>query len=563
MLSTKYSRQYLIYNNIQGTFMTVNKRPHPIVGFLLLLPASLACILNLVIPSVSLLLTSFQRSNPLRGDSQFIGTENYQAFFQSPATSEVLGFTGLVVLLLVAVIAIMPALFAIGAHETGRLGRTLIRIAISLPLAFYSPVALGLAAQTLLRQREILFDLPQVTVGVLLAFHFGIVAGALAIFAYLMATAATEEDKGLSKIMMPMGVVWMVGFFAAIAVALQAFILPEIVIGGAFQTNLLAGYGIDIGLIRFDLGEWAAISTLQLIPLYILGIVTVAVLVATDLCITTRSEQHNLFSNKGVGIGILVVAGLFIFGAIALWTVAGVVTAVGGRSPEVAELFTPVVVLNTLLPSLFRLFVFQLPLLVLTALAIGALRPLGRWSEALLLLFAPWTYVAGHTLAGAYIQRFIALDLMGTRFATLPPLAMSIPMLIVLTLFYKGRVKDWQASGRFMTNVLLPSLPLIGLFSLAMLVYTGQNYTWQFMMITNSDFFTSPMTAARLLFSALPDAGATAVAIRHITWLRGIVVFILLVLSHVFVLDQLALTRMRYGDEVAELAENMPLDVEA
>ena len=62
---------------------------------------------------------------------------------------------------------------------------------------------------------------------------------------------------------------------------------------------------------------------------------------------------------------------------------------------------------NTLVPPAMSIFLLQLPIAYLGALGIGALRPLGRWSEWLLLPFAPWLFITALPLGiRSWLSRF-------------------------------------------------------------------------------------------------------------------------------------------------------------
>lgn len=531
----------------------MSQRPNPLIGFLMLIPAGIACITNLLLPTGSIFIQSLQDSRPFSDDSTFVGAENYQQLFENPMTQEVIQLTLLVTVFCVLLIALVPPLFALGAHETGRIGRVTSRILVSIPLAFYSPVAFALVVQLNLEQRvlrDILSEAPQVFVGGLIAWQFVAVGGALAISAYLMAAKASEVEASLSKIAAPLITVWVISILSAIALVLQAYTVPNLLTGGAFGTSLFAEYAVSRGLIQFRFGQWGAISIFQLAPLMLMGLITVAIIVATNLAITIKHDHAPIFPSKAVGIGLLVMTVPAVLGGLLLWSMAGVIAALGGGSPSLAEAFTPLTFVNTILPPIARLLLLQLPLLILTALAIGALRPLGRWSEALLLLFAPWLYVAGHTLAAGYVPRFTTLGLLGSPVTLLPPMAISIPMLVILTLFYKGRVPAWQQSGTFMKTVFVPSLPLLGLFCVGMVVYSSQNYSWQF-MVAIGDLATVPITASRVFLTAAFDTGAVSAAIRRLTVLQGVLTFALLVVGHLFVLERLALTQVASDMEPA------------
>jgi hypothetical protein len=129
--------------------------------------------------------------------------------------------------------------------------------------------------------------------------------------------------------------------------------------------------------------------------------------------------------------------------------------------------------LNTLLPPLVSVLLFQIPIAYVAALGIGSLRPLGRHSEWLLLPFCPWLFVGMETLGVQGFQNLRQLSSLGTFSALVSPLALSVPGLVILTLFFKGRQDEWRdaqasgakAVGSFFRQLVLPSLPLAALLA--------------------------------------------------------------------------------------------------
>lgn len=97
------------------------------------------------------------------------------------------------------------------------------------------------------------------------------------------------------------------------------------------------------------------------------------------------------------------------------------------------------------------------------ALGIGALRPLGKGSEWLLLPFAPWLLAGSGTLAFSQWSLARDLDLIGTFAALIPPVLVSVPALVVLTLLCRGLAQ--RATTGFARGVLLPSLPMAGVLA--------------------------------------------------------------------------------------------------
>ncbi|MFB4272684.1 hypothetical protein [Nonomuraea sp. GTA35] len=145
----------------------------------------------------------------------------------------------------------------------------------------------------------------------------------------------------------------------------------------------------------------------------------------------------------------------------------------------------------------------------LAALGIGGLRPLGRASEWLLLLFAPWLFVGPGPLAVANWQNVHNLGLIDSFPALIPPLLISVPALLVLTLLCKGLAE--RAGGDFFGGVLLPSLPMAGILAGAVALMNAHDLLWPMLVVQKPDLFTTPVAQVNQLAgytATTPDVGA-------------------------------------------------------
>ena len=147
--------------------------------------------------------------------------------------------------------------------------------------------------------------------------------------------------------------------------------------------------------------------------------------------------------------------------------------------------------LNTVLPSLLAALFIQLPVAYLGALGISVVRPFGKSSAWLLLLFSPWIFVTSTPLAFDAFQNLRSADLLDSPLALTPPLLLNVPMLFLLTLFFKGQFDSWQASGKdsspslkeALSHWVRPSLPL----ALFLMVVSG--------LATAQEVFTPYLTS--------------------------------------------------------------------
>jgi hypothetical protein len=231
---------------------------------------------------------------------------------------------------------------------------------------------------------------------------------------------------------------------------------------------------------------------------------------------------------------------------------AGLTALTGGaRFQEVSKLPVAQVMLNTAAPVGIAVLFVQLPLAYLAALGIGALQPLGRRSEWLLVLFSPWLFVTAGPLSIVAFQRLSGVHLLNTLFALVSPLWLSIPMLFVLTLFFKGQAPRWRAAcaagqpagAAFFRTLILPSLPLAFLLVCVAFAIGQQELLWPMIAAAKQQWRTVPVALAVLggQFASSPSSLAAALL------LFGLPTFALTLLAAilflVFYIDRLALSR--------------------
>jgi hypothetical protein len=203
--------------------------------------------------------------------------------------------------------------------------------------------------------------------------------------------------------------------------------------------------------------------------------------------------------------------------------------------------------LNTLLSPLLAVFLIQMPLAYAGALGIGALRPLGRRSDWLLLPFSPWLFMTIGPLSTAAFMNVQSMGWLNTRLGLVPPILVSVPALFILTLFFKGQAPGWRAaqaegrSGAFLRTLVLPSLPLAALLALALLLVEMRSLMWPLLVANDRELFTGSvalLTMARAFASDWPTLMAAVVSLGlPFFWLflLGFCIF------QIFYLDRLAI----------------------
>ncbi|SEG90733.1 ABC-type sugar transport system, permease component [Nonomuraea solani] len=191
--------------------------------------------------------------------------------------------------------------------------------------------------------------------------------------------------------------------------------------------------------------------------------------------------------------------------------------------------------MNTWVPALAGALV-SVGVAYLAALGIGGLRPLGRGSEWLLLAFAPWLFVGAGPLGNANWQNVRNLGLIDSFLALFPPLLVSVPALLVLTLLCKGLAE--RAGRDFFGGVFVPSLPMAGILAGAVTLVNAHDLLWPMLVVQKPGLYTAPVAQVAQLngFSSQAiDVGATTPVVVVAIALAA------LVAAQVFYLDRLAI----------------------
>jgi hypothetical protein len=420
-----------------------------------------------------------------------------------------LRFTALLAIARIAVVAVVPPLLAYGAALAGPRTRRLVRVAFTVPLALYMPVSLALAWRLVFAgARNPLLIEPSSAPWIFLfldgLYTLGL-AAALGLFAYPAALAVEGAPASRSSRLAFLAV-WLASVIAALASALQSFTWSYALTNGgpgnATTTLMLLFY--KLGLQNLQLGPAAAIGVFILVLLAPLGLALAALAAFGGVRLEAAAAGPGEAGQRAgppYGAALLAVALLIAGGACALSALPLPVAAARagdfGRLGEAAPLGR--VLLSTLGPPLVSVLLVQVPVAYTGALAIGALRPLGRWSEALLLPFGPWLFVGAGPLSIAFLTRLRDAELLGTFVAQIPPIGLTLPMLFILALFFKGQsARRRPGAGSFLDAVIRPSLPLAGILaSLALFAALGDLY-WPLLTGFRPEASSASVALARL-----------------------------------------------------------------
>ncbi len=544
-----------------------------LLGLALLLPAALCCLGTLLGPTLQTFLLSL-RSGSFLSAGDFVGPENYRRLLGLAPIAGSIRFALRLLGTRLAAAAILPLLLALAANELGDGARKVIRLVFSLPLALYAPVALAGAWALALAPGQTLADVraaPRVLLRIDGVLILG-VACAVGLIAYLAALRSpAAEGSGWRRARGPVLFVWLLSLTAVVAAGLQTFALPYVMTaGGPLSSTLtpaLAYYQTAFVTGRF--GAAAALAAILLAVIMMLGVVAGLLVIGSGLRLATVSPRETgaRLLGRTAGIALLTLCLLVVVG-LWLWNngpLAGVLLQSmrrGGGTSRLTEA-VPVgrVLLNTYVRPLVAVVLVQLPVAYLGGLAIGALRPLGRRSDWLLLPFSPWLFVTLGPLTLPWVLALQRAGLWGTLAVWLPTLSFSVPMLFVLTLFFKGRAARWRAaraSGRSALSALAgellwPSWPLALFLALLALLVQTQDLEWPLVAAREPISFTGNLALMWLRgqYFAQPTAAPVfgAAIVRFL--LPGFLFFsVAFGILHILYLDHVVLTR----DELGALA---------
>lgn len=530
-----------------------------LLGFGLLLPAGLALLLGYVVPTVVTIYLSFTDYSVF-GSAQWTGVDNYTRLVEDDRRLGV-GFALLLALVPLLVLLLVAPLLAWSADRAGRPMRLVTRIALSLPMVCIAPAALA-AAWAADRNPRLLVPDPgdrfadpltaQWTLGAMLWISlFGLIC-AIGVTVYLSAFRGRGSGRSAWPAVLTVG-----GFatLAAVAVALQSFTYPYTITAGgpmeATTTPMLTTFSSAFQ--EWNMGYGSARVMVVLLPVMFLGIGATVLLLLTRLRVEMAAQVPGPAAGDmapprwdGVRVIALVIAalGLIVVLAIAAYGLWPWLSGLGRTGPDLGASKTASLVVNTWLAPLVSTVV-GVGLAALAGFGIGALRPLGRSSELLLLPFAPWLFIGVGPL---FVTQYVFAQEVGVLdsfLANIPPVWLVVPALVLFTLLFRGLESQRRARAAIgpdpgVGRLLLWSLPMLVLVGAATWLVQAQSLLWPLLVGVNPDRWSGPVLAVQQLYrySAAPGDLGYALVLP----IPAIVIFALLLgLLQVFYLDKLAI----------------------
>ncbi|WPF82795.1 hypothetical protein SANBI_000413 [Sanguibacter sp. 4.1] len=430
---------------------------------------------------------------------------------------------------------VLGPLVASVASRAGRATRLVSRGLLAVPLFCFSPVAYyvaqwgtqrgGGSAETLRRAQEV--GGSQAELVVIAGLSVVGLVGALSATLYLAAmrrSAVSRAGWAAS------GVVTAVVVLAVTTLSLMVTTVPLLLTAdladrGTTTPGMLVYEWV---FLRYDLPTGSAALALLLVPTVLVGVLLVALVLATRLRVeivprdagaggvrllgrlrrrgagagsaaaaTGAGAQPAASAGRASGAGDgtesrTTVASVLSVVLVSALAIASVVVSwpwlQGILETEVAPSIdsTTLQITTWLSSALTGLIVVVLA--VVGGFGIGYLRPAGRRSEWLLLAFSPFLLVGTTSLLPALFEAGADEGTLGTLRGLVTPLWVSVPLLVLFTLVFADlrRSRDAGVEGAVRSAV-APVLGLVGLSGLVVAWVHGQQYLWPLVVSYGSD----------------------------------------------------------------------------
>ncbi|MBT8224703.1 MAG: sugar ABC transporter permease, partial [Dactylosporangium sp.] len=465
-----------------------------VVGFVLLVPALMALLWSYVIPTITTIVKSFQRDTPF-SEPEGVGTKNYETAFSNGLAGD-LGFALLLALVPVLVALLVAPLLAMAAHHSGRVARLITRGLLAAPLVCYAPTAIAAAWRAdRLDPGDRAGDAAAGTVVTVAGWVFLGFVVAVAATLYLSALRGRRPVPALLTV----GAVLALGI---VALAVQSYAVP--VATAAMVNQDTATPLVDVfnfGFRNAQLGQGATVSTLLLLVLGLLGLAATAILLATRARVEfggwrDRPDAATTAPARGRPLPLVLLVVLLAAGFAGLgYALTPWFGSFTGGKPLPGDVSSGQILLNTWGAPLISSAV-GVGLAALAGFGIGALRPLGRHSELLLLLFAPWLFVGVGPLAIAGYERARDLEQVDSFLGLIPPGWLCIPALVVFTLLFRGahHQATTREDGRAdLAGAAIAALPMVVAAGLLSWLVSAQGLFWPQLVAISPDHRTAPL----------------------------------------------------------------------
>lgn len=556
-----------------------NTRPtgRIVVGLVLLLPAILCCVTELLIPTTRTFWLSLQKVDLLREGGEFVGLRNYTFLFSDAGFGQTLSFTILSLVTRLMVVAVVPLLLAWAVGQLGRPVRLGLRVVLTLPVVLFVPITIAITwvmvlhpvAGLLSTDSFSLADPNSARAALLFIdalYTFGLACGLGLIF-YLPIWRRPNDapPPTFKETLKPLLVTWCIGILATIVLTLNTFTLNFAMTAGGpgYRTRTLGLWLYQLAFRSLNFGPAASLASIILLVTLVLGVVAGLPVILTRLRLTTVNtlqspeqvdnqpgpQRSKVLPSIVLALTLLLTLGVCSLSVLPFGWLVPQSFGEGGFAQLLKQISPSRILVNTFIPP-FVAAVVQLLVAYLAALSLGALQPLGKRSEWLLLAFSPWLFI---TLLPLSLVSFIAARESGTlnTFAGLiPPILFSVPILFILTIFFKGQAPHWQTASAnnesskanvFFKHLILPSLPLVGVLLLFLLLIGWQNVFWPLLVSSDREYHTLGVALLQLMGMYTTRSGLLAAAVTLFIVPISSFFFATLILFQILYLDRLVL----------------------
>jgi hypothetical protein len=451
--------------------------------------------------------------------------------------------------ILVALVA-APVL-AWAAYRGGTVARWVTRGVLALPLAAYAPAALVLAQRTALSPQQRGSDLPGLVRSLYWWGTFGLVA-ALATTLFLAAMRQPDRRRAGPAMAVAAGV----ALAAVLAAALQEFTYPYLAVGADQRTATPLVMMFLAGSQMLEIGAAAAVATLLLAVLCLLGLAVTLVIVLSGLRLEVGDPDRAAVRPVPAavaGVVLLVVVVLSVIGLVPL--LGKVFGGDGQTAPRIGPLpvSTATIEVNTWVPTFLGTLI-GVGAAVAAAVGIGWLRPFGRRSMWLLLPFGLFLFVGLGPLALHGWEATRAAGRLDSLSGLIPPAWIAVPALFVLTLLLRGQAERVDAARRrgqppAVARHVLWALPMVAVVFLATWVVRAQEVLWPLIVAHREQHSTAPVVLAEAVFRGEYAGGGGAPYSLVLPAGLFVLLFLMVIAVQLLYLDRIAVRVGRTGPE--------------
>jgi len=558
-----------------------------VLGVLFLLPSMFCCISQLLLPTVNTFLMSFQKISLVGSEKVYVGLENYTHLFGNENFWRAAGFTLITLLVRLFVVALVPLLLAWAAGQFGRSLRLGLRLLLTLSIVFFVPVAIAVTWLMFLNPAVGLFPFERSWVAsptnarstllfIDALYLFGLASGlGLMVYLPLWRRSADARQPTFREVLKPMLVTWALGILGIIVLTLSTFTLNFVLTNGgpAGSTTTLGILLYQSAFINLNMGPAASVASLILLVTLVLGILAGLLVTLTRLRLDivdtipalqkagrpVAPKRSRVLPGIVLALLVLLTLGGCLFSALPFGWLIPQAFGRNGLGRLLEQIPAGQLLINTFVSPLVTA-TLQVLIAYLTALSIGALRPLGKRSEWLLLLFSPWLFITVLPLSLVNFMADQKAGLLDTLPGALSPILFSIPALFILTIFFTGRASrlqrettkgESQDAPNLLKHFIGPSLPLVAVLWLVLVFFNGQEVLWPLLVSVSPERYPLNLMLLRLVGMFSGADGMLAAAITFFILPVCLFFFICLAPLQIFYLDRLALYTENPSNEKA------------